>query len=265
MALVQTHIDGQAIQVQRDRWALEVAAEMGIEIPTLCHHPALEPFGACRLCVVEVSKGQWTWLTTACDLPIREGLSIRTDTPAVMAARKMTLELLWSQAPEATAIQALAAKFGVTKPRFAGRRGLGKCILCGLCIRVCRTVLGEPAICVSRRGAKRRVGSPFGEPSETCTGCMACVRICPTGHIVSTDEGRVRRMTTWNTELDLVDCHACGKSFGTVRELELARAKAGGSYEVDQICPDCRRSQTAGRLAEASKKAKQADCESAAD
>ena len=57
MALVETQIDGQEIEVQRDRWALEVATEMGIEIPTLCHHPALEPYGACRLCVVEVSKG----------------------------------------------------------------------------------------------------------------------------------------------------------------------------------------------------------------
>ncbi len=265
MALVTTQIDGHEVQVQRDRWALEVATEMGIEIPTLCHHPALDPYGACRLCVVEVSKGTWTWLTTACDLPIREGLSIRTDTPAVRASRKMTLELLWTQAPEATEIQNLAAKLGVTRPRFAARRDLGKCILCGLCIRVCRSVLGEPAICVSRRGANRRVGSPFGEASETCTGCMACVRICPTGHIVSTDDGLVRRMTTWNTELELVRCNACGDPFGTVKELKLAQALVGGSYEVDKICPDCRRSQTAGRLAEATKKANQADCGSRAD
>lgn len=256
MALVETEIDGRTIEVERDRWALDVAAEMGIEIPTLCHHPALPPYGACRLCVVEVSKRQWTWLATACDLPIREGLSIRTETPAVVRARKMALELLWSQAPDATEIRSLANRLGVSEPRFAPRQGLGKCILCGLCIRACRAILGQPAICVSRRGIHRRVGTPFGEASETCTGCLACVRICPTGHIVSVDDGPVRRMTTWNTELELVRCELCGGPFATTRELELARSKAPDHFTIDAICADCRRSHTAGQLGRGTKTAK---------
>ncbi len=99
MTLVETEIDGRKIEVERDRWALDVAREMGLDIPTLCHHAALAPYGACRLCVVEISKGPWTWLATSCDLPIREGLRIHTQTPAVLTARKMTLELLWAQRP----------------------------------------------------------------------------------------------------------------------------------------------------------------------
>ena len=77
MAAVKIVIDGKEVEVERDRWAIDVIREMGIEIPTLCYHPALEPYGACRLCVVEVTKSKWTWLTTACDLPIRERLTIK--------------------------------------------------------------------------------------------------------------------------------------------------------------------------------------------
>ena len=112
MALVETEIDGRKIQVERDRSALDVAREQGAKIPTLCHHPALSSYGSCRLCVVEVSKRGESWLAASCDLPIREGLSIRTDSPAVIAARKMTLELLWAQAPDAVEIQALARELG---------------------------------------------------------------------------------------------------------------------------------------------------------
>ena len=175
MALVKTVIDGREVEVERDRWALDVAREMGIEIPTLCHHPALEPYGACRLCVVEVTRGKWTWLTTSCDLPIREGLEIRTDTENVMKARRMALELLWAQAPEAEIIQDMARKMGVEKPRFAAREGLGKCILCGLCVRVCTEVLGEAAVSFAARGARRIVTTPFADASSDCIGCGACV------------------------------------------------------------------------------------------
>ncbi|GAF83292.1 unnamed protein product [marine sediment metagenome] len=59
MALVKTAIDGTEIEVERDRWVRDVARELGIKIPTLCHHPALEPYGECRLCVVEATKGKW--------------------------------------------------------------------------------------------------------------------------------------------------------------------------------------------------------------
>ncbi len=252
MALVKTEINGRQVEVERDRWALDVARAMGIDIPTLCHHPALEPCGACRLCVVEVTKGKWTWLATSCDLPIREGLSIRTDTQSVIDARKMTLELLWAQAPDAIEVQELARKLGVEKPRFASRAESGKCILCGLCVRVCKKILGQSAICFAQRGGNRQVISPFDEPSETCIGCGICVEICPTGHIQCTDEGSTRRLETWKTELELTQCERCGKMAVPIMQLEHIRSRLPEGTPLDNICQACRRSQTVSRLAEVS-------------
>ena len=250
MALIKTIIDGREVEVERDRWALDVAKEMGIEIPTLCHHPALEPYGACRLCVVEVTKGKWTWLTTSCDLPIREGLSIRTDTPAVIKARKMALELLWAQAPDAVEIQELARQLGVEKPRFAARAEAGKCILCGLCVRVCQKILGQSAIAFSRRGVERDIGAPFDNLSDICIGCGACVAVCPTGHIKSIDDGPLRRLQTLKTEaeVELARCEICGRRFAPVKQLEFIREKLPEHIPLSRICPACRRSQTVARL-----------------
>lgn len=248
MALVKTVIDGKEIEVERDRWALDVAREMGISIPTLCYHPALEPYGACRLCVVEVTKGKWTWLTTACDLPIREGLNIKTNTPEVIKSRKMTLELLWSRAPEAECIQALAKELGVEKPRFAKHDELGKCILCGLCVRMCEKLIGVSALSFSKRGVERRVSTPFDGASDSCIGCNACVAICPTGHILAVDKGPVRHMETWKTELDMVLCEVCNTAYMPVKEFEYIQAKLGKQMPLQKVCPRCQRSQTVARL-----------------
>ncbi len=248
MELVKTTIDGEDIEVERDRWALGVAREMGIDIPALCHHAALEPYGACRLCVVEVTKGKWTWLTTSCDLPVREGLSIRTDSPAVLNARKTTLELLWAEVPEATELQDLARQLGLEGPRFSPRSKTGRCILCGLCVRACNKILGQSAISFSNRGAYRTVGTPFDEPSDTCIGCRACVAICPTGHIRSVDVGAVRRIETWHTELEQARCQECGRPFAAVKELEFIRANLPEHIAPEAVCPSCKRKETAQRL-----------------
>ncbi len=248
--MVKTTIDGREIEVPRDRWALDVAAEMGIFIPALCHHPALEPYGACRLCVVEVTKGEWTWLTTSCDLPIREGLSIRTDTPGVINARRMAMELMWAQAPDAEVVRDIAKRLGVKKPRFKKRTETGECILCGLCTRVCKEIIGQSAICFSQRGPSRTVGSPFQKSSDLCIGCKACVSICPTGCVKSAEDGPLRRMVTWNTDLEVVMCQDCGRAFVPAKQLEYVRAKLPEDLFVYPICQTCRRSRTAKHLSE---------------
>jgi len=251
MALVKTVIDGREVEVERDRWALDVAREMGIDIPTLCHHPALEPYGACRLCVVEVTRGKWTWLTTSCDLPIREGLEIRTDTENVKKARRMALELLWAQAPEAEVIQRMAREMGVEKPRFAPREGLGKCILCGLCVRVCREILGESAISFSKRGADRVVTTPFADASSDCIGCGACVAVCPTGHIVAEYDRATLKLETWNTDLELAACKKCGGPYLPRRMLERLEKQCGETVDDLGLCPKCRAGSTVDKWSEA--------------
>lgn len=241
MTWVKTNIDGQQVEVARDRWALDVARELGIAIPTLCHHPAVEPYGACRLCVVEVTQGRWTWLTTACDLPIRDGLSIRTDTEPVIRARRMALELLWAEAPDAVAIQDLGRQLGLDKPRFAPRETGNKCILCGLCVRVCRDAIGQSAIGFSRRATERRVGSPLEVASESCIGCGACVAVCPTGHVEAHVEGSVLKMDTWQTDLELMSCLRCGRPFAPKRLVEHTLAKSPPELaDAVQKCPACR-------------------------
>lgn len=252
MALVKIVIDGKEIKAERDRWVLDVAREMGISIPTLCHHPALEPYGACRLCVVEVSNGEQTRLTTSCDLPVREGLRIKTNTPAVIESRKMTLELLWARAPQAEYIQKLAKEYGVEKPRFNMCDDLGKCILCGLCVRVCSELVGASAISFTNRGVERNISTPFNTSSDSCIGCNACAVVCPTGHILSTDIGLMRHMETWKTELDMVRCQVCGRAYIPVKEFEHIQSKLGKQMALEKVCPVCRRSQTAGRLEAAS-------------
>jgi len=252
MALIKTTINGKEIEVERDRWALNVIREMGIEVPTLCYHSALEPYGACRLCVVEVTKGKWTWLTTACDLPIREGLSIETNTEPVLNARKMALELMWSRAPESDELAALAKKLGIGKPKFKPKHDIGKCILCGLCVRVCDKLIGASAIGFVNRGNNRRVRTPFNAASEKCIGCNACVAVCPTGHILTVDKGNVREMQTWRTEFEMVECQGCNEPYIPVKTFEDIQAKLGDKLELEKVCPKCMRMRTVSKLAKAS-------------
>jgi bidirectional [NiFe] hydrogenase diaphorase subunit len=254
MDLITTTIDGKDVEVQRDRWALDVAREMGIEIPTLCHHPALEPYGACRLCVVEVTKGKWTWLTTSCDLPIREGLTIRTDTPEVIKSRKTTLELLLTLAPNAEQVRLLAEQMGLETPRFADRVENNSCILCGLCVRACRAVTGKMAICFLNRGVDRVVGPPFDRTSKECIGCNVCAEVCPTGYIQSQDEGDQRKIATLKTDLELACCDGCGKPFAPVKQLEHIQEKIGEKFVAECVCSVCRRKKTAAKLHEITEK-----------
>lgn len=243
---VKTVIDGREIEVARDTWALEAARRLGIHIPTLCQHAALAPYGACRLCVVDVTKGKSRWLTTSCDLPIREGLSICTNSPDVLAARRMTLELLWSQAPAASEIEALAREMGIDKPRFAARADAeNRCILCGLCVRACEQLGAGGAIGFTRRGVDRTVDSPFGGEASLCIGCGSCLAVCPTGHIRGIDRAGKRRMSTWHTEMEMVACEGCGAQFAPLRQLEHLRARLAEHIPVAKVCPACRREKAA--------------------
>jgi heterodisulfide reductase subunit A len=184
--LIRVTIDGQETQVQRDTTILQAATDLGIHIPTLCHHPALEPYGACRLCTVEVIRDGWSRLVTSCNYPIRGEIEVVTASEKVVRGRRMIVELLWSRCPEAQIFQELAAQYGIEKPRFEPREG-ELCYLCGLCVRVCDELVGAKAISFASRGVEREVATPFHKVSEACIACGACEFICPTGAIKVTD------------------------------------------------------------------------------
>lgn len=174
-------IDDRQIERETSGTILEAALSAGIGIPTLCHHPALEPIGSCRLCTVEIEKEGRKRFVTACNYPLEDGLIIRTATPAVLKLRRMIAELLFARCPGEKRIQDLAAEYGIREARF--KLEDERCILCGLCCRVCADLVGVFAINYQNRGIERDVDAPYSEFSEDCIACGACSLVCPTSAI----------------------------------------------------------------------------------
>ena len=170
-------IDGQEFHAEEGQTVLEVAKENGIEIPTLCYHPLLEPYGACRLCTVEVIRHGRSRLETSCTYPAEEGLKVRTASSRVVRARKMILELLLASCPQSKVIQDLASAHNVRQQRF--RQEYEDCILCGLCVRMCQEQMMAKAIGFRGRGEKRSIGTPFDIKSDVCRLCGGCIYVCP--------------------------------------------------------------------------------------
>ncbi len=179
--MISLTIDELALKVPEGRTILEACREHGIHIPTLCYHPALEPYGGCRLCMVELdSATRPPRLVAACVYPCEEGLIVRTDTEIVRNSRRMTAELLMAGAQDTPEIQALAQELGVKEVRFKLPEE-NTCVLCGLCVRACREIVGVSAISFIERGIAKKVSAPFQVASSRCIGCGTCVLICPTG------------------------------------------------------------------------------------
>jgi len=173
-------IDGKEVDAEPGQTILEVARINGIHIPTLCYHPALKPFGACRLCSVEIERHGRKRVVTACNYPVEDGLEVRTDSPEIIEIRKMLIELLLARCPEEKRIQELAREYGVAEPRSRFTLENEHCILCGLCARVCEELVGVSAINFISRGVERKVGTPYEELSDDCIGCGSCALVCPT-------------------------------------------------------------------------------------
>ena len=185
--MVSVTIDGQEIQVEKETTVLNAARELGIKIPTLCYSEFLEPYGVCRLCIVEVIRGKRSRLVTACNYPLREPVVVLTNSERVMRLRRMNLELLLARAPAAKIVQELAAEMGVEKTRFPIENPEEKCILCGMCVQVCETVVGVGALGFINRGSTREVTILDQIASDVCIACGACAYFCPTGHIRMAD------------------------------------------------------------------------------
>jgi NADH dehydrogenase/NADH:ubiquinone oxidoreductase subunit G len=208
--MVRLTIDGNEVNAKPGRTILEVTREQGLSIPTLCHNEALEPFGACRLCVVEVKAGEGWRLVTSCTYPCSDELEVRTASEGVRRSRRMTVELLMASAAHVPLIQQLAEEMNVGPPRFSMERS--DCILCGLCVRVCREIVGIGAISVMNRGIEKKVSTPFHSASGDCIECGTCVLVCPTGAISFDDitggGSSVHKMTS---EFQDLHCKICGR------------------------------------------------------
>ncbi len=181
--MIHLTIDNQPVQVHDDRTILEACREYGFPIPTLCYHPALEPYGACRLCMVEISQPpRPSRLVASCTFPCQEGLEVRTNSEPVKRNRRMTAELLLAGAWNSSEIQSLAKELGVTEVRYRLPEE-DICVLCGMCVRACHEIVGVNAISFIQRGIQKKVRSPFKVSSAACIACGTCTLICPTGAI----------------------------------------------------------------------------------
>lgn len=205
MSVITLRINDRLVSGRAGQTLLEVARDNGIDIPTLCWLEGLEPWGGCRLCLVEVA-GQGK-LLAACLTRAVEGMAVQTETPRLLAWRRMIIELLLAERNHTCAIcvanghcelQTLAAQLGVDHVRYdylhpalgmdvtQERFGLdhNRCILCTRCVRTCMEIEGACTWAVSGRGITSRVTVDLDRPwgkSTTCTDCGKCVQMCPTG------------------------------------------------------------------------------------
>jgi bidirectional [NiFe] hydrogenase diaphorase subunit len=240
-------INGRKIEAQAGQTVLEAARQAGIYIPTLCYHPAVTPTGSCRLCLVEVKSQGRNRLVTSCCFPAREGLEVVTDSEKVHKVRRGVMELLLARAPKSKTLQALAAEIGVTESRLPTvTKAERDCILCGLCVTVCREVMGAAAISFINRGVERVVAPPFLESSEVCLGCGACAAVCPMGTIElrwSDDEVEV---APFNNRLPLAHCRECGKAISGQLFSDKVQKQLGEELAAAaRVCDVCKRGQAA--------------------
>jgi coenzyme F420 hydrogenase subunit beta len=175
--MIHLVINGLSTSVEKGTTLLEAASFLGFPIPTLCHMEGLTPYGACRLCVVEIGAGPTAKLVSSCTYPAEEGLQVRTASSRVMNARKMILELLLASCPQSKTIQDLASAYEVRQQRF--RQEYEDCILCGRCVRMCEEQMMAGAIGFRSRGEKRSIGTPFDKNSDVCRTCGGCIYVCP--------------------------------------------------------------------------------------
>ncbi len=246
--MIRVVINGKACTAEKGESLLSVARRKGIDIPAFCYEETLAPYGACRMCLVEVVKGAQEGITTACTLAAAEGLEVLTQTSEIVSLRRALIELYLAQAPRSEAIRALAQRYGIQKTRFARKVRpddplQNRCILCGLCVRICHDVMGAGAINYIGRGHFTEINTPFYEESAVCMGCGACARVCPTQAIAFEDIVQTRTMKSWSgTRVPLHACSKCGRHFAPAPFVNYARQKLAPDLQQTplRLCPDCR-------------------------
>jgi NADH-quinone oxidoreductase subunit G len=204
--MVNLTIDDKQVTAPKTATIYEAAKLNGITIPILCHDKKLKPFGACRMCLVEVEQMKGRQIP-ACTTPVTEGMIIRTSTPDIVKARKMVLELLLLNHPIDCPIcdkagdcdlQNLTYEYKVDANRFTDEkfhheidyknplieRDMNRCVLCGKCARICDEIVGFGALTFISRGIETKIGCEFDE-ALNCEFCGSCVSVCPVGSLLA--------------------------------------------------------------------------------
>ena len=179
MSEVALVINGQNVKANMGTTILEAARSVGVDIPTLCNHKEVTPFGACRLCTVEITKAGRSRLVTSCAYPVQEGLVVQTESAPVIKGRKLLLEMMLVRAPGVQALRTYGRRYGVDATKF--RSDPSFCILCGLCVNYCAEVKGKHAIGFVGRGVDRQIMFLPEVAADECSKCGECSELCPTG------------------------------------------------------------------------------------
>jgi NADH dehydrogenase/NADH:ubiquinone oxidoreductase subunit G len=180
---VTLEINGKQVVAEEGNTLLEAARKAGLEIPTLCSSSQVKPSGACRMCMVEVTKGTRKRLVASCIYQVEQGIKVATETERITKLRRLILELLWPTS------EGLARKFGLTGSRFEPE--LFDCNLCGLCVRTCTEVTKKNVAHFQGRGIDRRVALVPGMEDE-CASCRQCFDLCRGGFIVTSSAESAR-------------------------------------------------------------------------
>ncbi len=181
MGEITLQIDGKEVKAGEGMTVLEAAESVGIYIPTLCHHPKLEPYGGCRICTVEIELNGWKRLVASCLYPVQEGLMVRTRSEEIDRLRRIILELLLAHAPDSFILDKLAKEYGAQKGKYDKEASF--CILCGLCVRYCAEVKKKHAIGFIDRGIRREIAFIPEIAAKECWKCKECFPLCPTEYL----------------------------------------------------------------------------------
>ncbi|NOY88025.1 MAG: 2Fe-2S iron-sulfur cluster binding domain-containing protein [FCB group bacterium] len=246
--MVNLTINGRIVQAKEGEMLLTVLRREKIDVPALCHHEAVEPFGACRLCTVEITKEDWNGYSnyvTSCLYPVEEGLIVSTHSPKVNELRKTILDLFLARHPNSPEIRQLAADYGVFKTSYETVVDGNNCILCAICTRICDT-MGFHAISTVGRGHGKEVAPPLHQVPPDCVGCLACALNCPTHYIEYTFDNNY--LTIWDKKFELMVCSRCGKKTITKEFAEYLSKHRDIPFSYFEICDECHRKELAATM-----------------
>lgn len=229
-------INGREVTAPVGATVLTAAQDANIYIPTLCHNEELTPYGSCRLCLAEITHKGRTRMVASCIYEVAEGLEVQTETTRVQNVRKLVIDLLLTRNPTSSVLLDLAAKIGLESPTF--EPDIKGCILCGMCVRTCREVVGVSAIGYKGRGITKAIATPFNLSPEDCIACGSCAYICPVNVIPMTEKKGVRKI--WKTEFEMQMCKTCGRAIAPVKQLDYFKKRVDLPDDQFDNCFHCR-------------------------